>query len=799
MRNPRLLALAFVGLLLYAAPALGQGTSGTLSGTVTDSQGAVVPGATVTVKNTETGQQRQAQSNESGGYRVVGLPPGSYEVRVERQGFNAEVRKVKLTVAEDAVLDVPLAVGGVAESVVVTGGGAAQVETANSTLSAVVDDKKIRDLPLNGRDMAQLVLLQPGVVNSRASTQSANTGRGTRFSVSGARPSQNLFQLDGTTLNDALNNTPGSAQGLLVGVETVKEFRVLTNSYSAEYGRAAGGVFLAVTKSGTNTLAGSAFEFLRNDNLDARNFFDNRKPEFRRNQFGFTLGGPVVKNKTFFFGSYEGLREFKGITSVSVVPDDNARLGRLPDPTDPCNKTITIAVDQRSQPLLGLFPTPNSGRILDARGCPTGTAQFSGVTNRVSRDDFFTVRVDHTLSNSDSLFVRYLLDDSDQVIPRFFPQFPNQAVNRKQVVTIEERKIINSSLVNEARFGFNRSTPAELVPVPASSVEFIAGRGLGELNVTGLTPVGTDRTNPKLFFQNNFQFVDNLAYVRGGHSMKMGFALDYFQFNGRSESRTRGRLRFRSLTDLLRFRVRDLEGSSITSDFSRSFRQQLWGFYFQDDYKFNRRLTLNLGLRYEFATSPTETHGRIGNLRDVTDRAVTVGEPFFEPTRKAFAPRVGFAYDLFGDGKTALRGGFGIFQDHPLFNVYRSAAFGSLPFILTSRLAAAQVTALPVSPTLFTTGTLSTEAVEFHMRPSYVMQYNLNVQREVASGTVVTAAYVGSRGVNLFGQGDTNTSVETTRAGRPYLLDVIVARTGLAANSTWHPRYSVAAARKRKV
>src|SRR5919202_446599 len=602
MQTPRLMLTALVFVLLAASLVFAQGTSATLSGTVTDPQGAVVPAATLTIINIDTGQQRQVQSNDAGFYRAVGLSPGNYEVKVERQGFNAEIQRgLKLTVAEDAVANITLSVGSVQESVVVNSRNDAQVETANATLSGLVDERKIRDLPLNGRDMAQLILLQPGVVNSRASTQSANTGRGTRFSVSGARPSQNLFQLDGTTINDALNNTPGSAQGLLVGVETVKEFRVLTNAYSAEYGRAAGGVFLAVTKSGANNFSGSLFEFLRNDALDARNFFDRQKPEFRRNQFGFTLGGPIVKNKTFFFGSYEGLREFKGISTVSVVPDDNARLGRLP--------TGNVTVDPRSLALVNLFPRANGNNL------GGGTAEFIGATNRISRDDFFTFRVDHNFSNSDSLFVRYLIDDSDQVLPRFFPQFPNQAVNRKQVVTIEERKIISSSLVNEARFGFNRSTPAELVPAASGGVEFIAGRGLGELNVTGLTPVGTDRTNPKLFFQNNFQLVDNLAYVRGGHSMKIGFSFDYFQFNGRSESRTRGRLRFRNLSDLLRFRVRDLEGSSVTSDFARSYRQSLTGFYFQDDYKFSKRLTLNLGLRYEFVTSPTETHGRIANLR----------------------------------------------------------------------------------------------------------------------------------------------------------------------------------------
>lgn len=744
---------AVFSILFCAGLVFGQATSGTISGTITDERDAVVPGAAVFIKNTDTGLERRVESNETGYYRVVGLSPGNYELRIERQGFKPELRSgLKLTVAQDSVVDFQLNVGGLQETVQISDSGA-QVESTNATLNSLVDERKIRDLPLNGRDMAQLILLQPGVVNSRSSTQSANTGRGTRFSVSGARPSQNLFQLDGTTINDALNNTPGSAQGLLVGVETVKEFRVLTNSYSAEYGRAAGGVFLAITKSGTNDFRGSVFEFLRNDNLDARNFFDRGKPEFRRNQFGFALGGPVIKNKTFFFGSYEGLREFKGITTVSVVPDDNARIGRLP--------TSTVTVDPRSVPLINLFPRANGSNL------GGGTAEFIGTTNRISRDDFFTMRVDHTFSNSDSLFVRYLFDDSNQVLPRFFPEYPNQAVNTKQVVTIEERKIINANTVNEARFGFNRSTPAELVPGNSSKVEFIAGRGLGEINVTGLSPIGTDRTNPKLFFLNNFQFVDNLSIAHGNHNMKAGFSFDYFQFNGRSESRTRGRLRFNNLTNLLRFTVRALEGSSITSDFVRGFRQKLFGFYFQDDWKFNKKLTFNLGMRYELVTSPTEQYGRIANILNVMDKAVTVGT-FFKPTRKAFSPRVGFAYDVFGDGKMALRGGFGIFQDHPLFNIYRSAAYGTLPFILTASLGPSQVPSLPVSSNLFTTGVLATEGVQYHMVPSYIMQYNVNVQRQVTPGTVLTVAYVGSHGVNLFGGGDINTAIPTIVNGQEF-------------------------------
>src|SRR6266851_682358 len=264
---------AWMAVFAYSS-ALGQETTGSISGTVTDPQGALIPATTVTIRNLDTGLVRSSTSDGSGYYRAVALPTGHYEVKAERQGFDAELRTgLALTVAQEAVVDFSLKLRSLSEQIVITSQSSG-VETTGPTMSGLVDEKKIRDLPLNGRDMAQLILLQPGVVNSRGSVQSSDTGRGTRFSVGGSRPSQNLFQLDGTTINDALNTTPGRAQWLLVGVAPVKEFRVLTSSYSAEYGRVTGGVFLAVTKSGTNQLHGALFEFLRNDKLDARNFFD---------------------------------------------------------------------------------------------------------------------------------------------------------------------------------------------------------------------------------------------------------------------------------------------------------------------------------------------------------------------------------------------------------------------------------------------------------------------------------------------------------------------------------------------
>jgi hypothetical protein len=721
--------------------------SGVISGKVSDPQGAVPVNASVTLKNLDLGLTRQTSTDAEGYYRVIGLPLGRYEVRAEHAGFApATHTNVMLTVMQEAVADFTLSVRALTEEVTIKGDGTVINSPPPICPIWIVEDNTIRDLPLNGRDMAQLILLQPGVVWSRTSVSSANDGRGMRFSVAGSRPAQNLFIFDGTIVNDALNTTPGTAQGLLIGVETIKEFKVLTNSYGAEYGRAAGGIMVAVTKSGTNELHGSAFEFLRNDALDARNFFDRRKPEFRRNQFGFTLGGPVVRDRTFFFGSFEGLREAKGITRVAVVPDDQARLGRLPGQSP-------ITVDARSQPIIDLFPRAN-GRVFG-----DGTAEFVGTTNRTSHDDFFTVRMDHVLSPNDSLSVRYLFDDSDQVLPRNFPEFPNQAVNRRQVATIEERKIFSATLVNEVRFGFNRSTPAELVPQTSRSLQLIAGRDLGEITVAGLSEIGTDRTNPKLFTANDFQISDDVSLVHQKHLLKFGGLFERFQYNGDSETRTRGQLRFRSLADLLRFRVQDLQGAASDSDFVRGYRQSLVGVYVQDDVRFNSRLTVNLGLRYETVTTPKEANDKVANLRNVLDAAVTVGDPLFRHSHKNFAPRVGFAADFLGDGKTAVRGGFGVYHDHPLFHIYRSPIFRTLPFVNRGRLTATSFSSLPVDSSLFRGVDQVTETMQFDLQPSYAMQYSLSLQRELTANTIVSLAYTGSRGINLTGNGDINTAV----------------------------------------
>ena len=728
-----------LAILLFCLLARSQSTSGLVTGVVTDPDNRVVPSARIVFANIETGQRRELLTSGDGSYWLNGLPTGRYEAKAELRGFRSDVRAgVVISVAQELVVNFKLNMLPISEEISVTGEGN-RIETGTSAISAVVDGQKIRDLPLNGRDLGQLILLEPGIVNSRSSVQSANTGRGIRFSAGGVRPNQNLFTIDGTIINDALNNTPGSAQGLLLGVETVKEFRVLTTNFGAEYGRAAGGVFLGVTKSGSNELHGSIFEFLRNDIFDARNFFDREKPEFLRNQFGFSAGGPLRRNRTFWFGSYEGLREHKGVTKVALVPDEDARAGRLPGQP-------TIPVDPRSKPILDLFPYPNGARLGD------GTATFTGTTKRLSNGDFFTIKIDHNFS-SDAISVRYLFDDSEQVLPRNFPEFPNLAVNRKQLVTIEERKIVSSSIVNEARFGFNRSTPAEQVPQTSRDLSLISGQDLGEINVTGLSEIGTDRTNPKGFFLNNFQAGDILFFARGRNNLKVGGSFDRFQYNGRSESRTRGLLRFRSLADLLRFRVRDLEGATPDSDFVRGHRQNLSGAFLQDEFKVTSRLTLNGGLRHEWVSTPREINGKEANLRNVLDKEVTVGDPYFQPNHHTFAPRFGLALDVLGNGKTVVRSGFGMYFDQPMFHIFRSPAFRSLPFVNRGRLTS--VTALPVDPSQFKGVESATEALQFQLQPSYSMRYNLNLQHEL-SGMVLSLSYLGSRGINQVGGTDTN-------------------------------------------
>jgi len=753
---------AFLILVLFAASAAAQDTTGTILGTITDASGAVLPGVTISVKNVDTSQARTIVSDSAGRYRVPLLQPGRYEVTVQLSGFQTMVRSgITVTVGQQAVVDARLSLGNVSESITVEG-AAPLVETTNGTISNVVTEQQLASMPLNGRDVTQLVLLQPGVVMSRSSVSGSNVGQGTKISVAGSRPSQNMFTLDGTAYNDALNNTPASANGVMTGVETIKEFRVITNAMSAEYGRAGGGVFNVVTKSGTNQFAGSAFEFFRDDRLDGKNYFDDEKPDFRRNQFGGSFGGPVAKNRTFFFGSYEGLREHKGITQVATVLDDNARRGILPG-------VAAINIPAAILPYISLYPVANGPLIRTATGAPTGLAQYTGVLNRKSNQDFGMIRLDQTFTANSSIFGRYLYDDSIQDEPVNFPEWPNLVANTKHLLTVEQRQLFTSALINELRGGFNRSHPLEDVnPLnPRTDLAFVPGKGFGELNVTGLTDIGTDRTNPKRFGQDLYQLTDQLFYVRGRHAMKTGIDWQNFRYDGVSDSRSRGRLRFRSVSDFLNGVTQQFELAKPGSDFERHYRQNLIGAWLQDDIKMSDQVTVNAGLRYEMVTTPHERDGKVSNLRRIMDPAVAVGDPLFlNPTKTQFAPRLGFAWNVGGRGTTAVRGGYGIFYEEPLFYQYRSPIFRALPFVDRAVITRP---ALPVTlASLASGGVPENELIQYDLDPSYMQQYNVNVQRQLPWDSAVTVAYMGSRGTQLMGSADVNLAIPQIVDGREF-------------------------------
>jgi hypothetical protein len=404
---------------LFVAAALAQTSTADLAGTMTDESGGVVRNVEVTLTSQDTGAQRTTHTDAAGRYYFEQLPPGSYRLTAQATGFQSEVApRVELTVGRKAVLDLRLKVGEFRTETVVTA-GAGLVETRDSSLSGVMQNAAIRELPLNGRDVNQLALLEPGVVMTRRAADSGSAQY--KLVINGSRPSQNSFLLDGSDINDATNTTPTSAAGVILGVDTLREFRVLTNSFSAAYGRSAGGVVSAVTKTGTNQFHGSMFEFIRNSDVDAKNYFDSHStpiPPLRRNQFGAEVDGPIVKSKTFFMTSYEGLRWRLGLTNIAVVPGANGRLGNIP------NQPL-ISVNPAVPAYLNLVPLPNGPLFAD------GTGQFVSSASQSTNENFATSRIDHYLSEKTFLFARYTYDAAKQSIPDNLNLSTANARNRK--------------------------------------------------------------------------------------------------------------------------------------------------------------------------------------------------------------------------------------------------------------------------------------------------------------------------------------------------------------------------------
>ncbi|MBI2822636.1 MAG: TonB-dependent receptor [Acidobacteria bacterium] len=729
-----------------SGPTYGQGrTTATISGTVKDETGAVLPGVTVVAENSDTGYSLTTITSDAGNYTVPNLPLGNYRVRAELEGFNTVVHTgIKLTVGREAVVDFALKVGEISEQVTVTG-EAPLVETRQATLADLVDDRQIRDLPLSGRSFTDLAFLQAGVMtrNRIRANYSSTGGGGAQLSIAGARVMLTSFLLDGTNIKDMLGVTPGSAAGTMLGVETVREFSVLATNYSAEFG-GAGGVVNSVSKSGTNELHGTVFEFLRNDNMDARNFFDKIKPEFKRNQFGFVLGGPIIRDRTFFFGSYEGLRDRLGDTIIAQVPSAEARQGIL--------TTGRVTVNPAIVPYLNLYPLPNTSARPGA-----DVREFLRSETIPTNENYFMVRIDHKLSDADSMFVRYTFDKGERIGSQALPPFQLAARTRTQYVTIEENKVISPTFFNTFRFGFNRSrggTP-NLDPKLDRSLNFFQPESLypdrffGTVSVGGLSTLGGADTQDRAQVMNLFQYTDTIRLSRGLHDVSFGADVQRSQVNAAIGSRLHGTFSFANLRDFLRASPRDFQGLFPGTGTMRGVRQLQYGFFIQDDWRVTPRLTANVGVRWEFVTVPTEVAGRLSNIPNASDPAPTIGDPLFDVSKKNFGPRVGLAWDPWGNGKMAIRTGFGIFHQQQDYTNNFTLYFQNPPFFNRFTMQGAPFPRPFQSLADIPLAASGAVPIQFEVPTPYVMQYNVSIQRQLWADTQVTVSYVGTRGVHI--------------------------------------------------
>jgi hypothetical protein len=792
--------------VLFSVPANGQVAGATLSGAITDASGSSIPNASLSVKNVATGVARQVKTNDSGLYSAPNLLPGSYEVTVTVSGFSTEVRTgITLTVGAQQVLNITMKVGEVAQKVQVTGEAPA-VQLATSDIGGVVSQAAVVQLPLNGRDWTQLATLQPGVDSigsiqaNTGSKDRARRGYGLQMSVSGSRPTQNNYRIDGVNVNDYTNGGPGSVEGSTLGVDAVQEFSVLTSNYSGEYGRTSGGVINALTKSGTNQFHGNAYEFLRNSALDARNFFDPAKiPAFRRNQFGASLGGPVWKDHTFFFADYEGLRQNQGITTQAFVPSQAVRNGILcsipqtpvQQPPNGCStQKVTgsfspdkaTGIDKAVLPFLGLWALPNQGVVGNG---DTGIYAFDGI--HITSENFGTARLDHRFSGKDSLFSSYQYDSATASQPDPANESLVGNTTGRAFVAIEETHLFNPQLINSARFGFNRSvhTTQGLKAINPQSANPALGESAGadnpQIDVPGLVSAqpGLNQIEHVNFFQNSFQGYDDVFLTKGIHSLKVGFAVERIQTNAFNPAPA-GEFPFDSLQKFLNNQPTILFAPLASSPFIHfGFRGSIFAGYVQDDIRLRPNLTVNLGLRYEMSTVPSERRGHLSALRTPFNQSIqtaAIGNSIFQnPTLRNFEPRIGFAWDPFRDGKTSVRGGFGIFDVLPLNYQLGQFATNAAPFTENGAANGLLPGTFPIAA-FNQVGVNAAAGIGFRVpyiqpnpKRNYVMQWNLNAQRELLPNLTAMVAYVGSRGVHMEYRADDINTTQPTLTSAGYL------------------------------
>ena len=774
-------AFAIAGSLLFAIASFAQLPTAKIVGAVKDTSGASVPGATVKVTNVDTNVTRTLTTDSDGSYNALELPTGNYQVEVTANGFKTGVRKgITLDVTDAPVINFTLEVGATEQQVTVSS-EIPMVDTQDATLGGVVGQQSVQNLPLNGRNYVDLSLLQAGVTPDRNSSGNGATS----YSVNGAPPRSNNFTLDGAVTTTQEGRNPGNA-GSTLGVDGVKEYKIITSDFSAEYGLAMGSQVVVVSKSGTNQFHGDVFEFLRNSSVDARNFFlttaGQPNPLLQKNQYGGAFGGPIKKDKTFFFAAYEGLRLNLSVAQNLVVPAAGCHgpAGATITPATCPDVTAPTVINPNIAPFLAEYPLPNVtiGKV----------SHDIFASHNTTYQNYGQIRVDQNFSAADTLFARYTVDNavvnttanptSSSVY--FLSGDVSQQNNRNQYITLSENHIFSPTVLNTARLSFSRTHPTtvgvDATPGPSVIGNFPMGNiGIGGGTSTNGTYVSleTVSTIPGEQLQNIYTLSDDVNWTRGKHSFKFGTLLNRWNevINSPGGS-VDGQIIYPDFPNFLQDNPNLIEFKTLTSVSYRFTVFNTLGFYAQDDWRVTPRLTVNMGLRYEFMTTPRELNGIQSRvINDFTD-PFTVGPIIKNGTKKDFSPRVGIAYDLFGNGKTAIRSGFGIYYD--IGNIGPSLqqdVIGSPPFSGLTDITAQSVPSITTySPLVFplsaailnTTGSVTPQFIDYNFRSPYMIQYNASVQQQLPWNMGLSVGYVGNRGVHLSTVRESNPIIPTS-------------------------------------
>jgi hypothetical protein len=839
-----LFSILFLGGVCGASA---QVSTGTMLGVVKDVSGAVIAGVTITARNTETNLTRTFVTGDDGAYRIPSLPSGSYELRAEHEGFQTQVQTgLTLTVSQEEAVNFTLQIGSTQQTVSVTG-EATLVDTSSSAVGGTVNPETLADLPLNGRSFVDLTMLQPGVSDNKNQNNANRGSSGHYFSSNGAQVRSNNYYLDGTSLVNPYGASSSSIAQTTLGVDGIQEYRVITSGIPAELGMVMGSQMLIVSKGGTNGFHGSAFEFLRNSVFDARNFFDTcpvgeptcrRIPEFQRNDYGATFGGPIRKDKTFFFLSYEGLREQKGITTVTndlpaavdangntiaggacrgaagAVLTSGTGVGQcanlLPLPT---GSTVTVASIMAPFLSTTLYPLPN---------LPGNRLTFPYTQPTI--ENYGQARLDHTFSSKDSVFARFTADyaTQDQVQP--YPEYKAGLNTVGEWVTLGENHIFSPALLNSLRVSFSRSDIGETTDITPgfnassyinSALSIVTGYPTGGVSATGTSFTGAAAASGPLVRQQNiFAYQDDLNYSHGKHSLKFGFLINHYLQYATADASIKGTVGFTNFANYVAGYYQTLGANLANSNLARSINYTTIGVYGQDDLRLTSRFTLNLGLRYEFLTMPFERFGQWsafihpltdpGTINGVVAMPPTPGGRLFanNPSVKNFGPRFGFAWDVMGDGKTSVRGAYDLLYDigdyesitlqttagQPPISERGSVNLPSNGYVVVGGVLTLPpgsqplVLTLPFGPATFPPGAVNSapRPMDYYFKQPYLHLYNLTVDRQLPWSSVVTISYVGSRGIHLPDDVDGNPEVPS---GVPGAGGACVARpAGQAAN-----------------